>query len=73
VSKEIAEAYHKAGMPVTAGAPKGGKGLHTLRAHKAVINYLKKGVPRNEAWKRVIGGMGKNAVKKSHQRTTATD
>lgn len=69
MSEAIKKAYNKAGLSVKAGAPKGGKGIHTLRAHKAVIRYLKGGMSRNEAWKRVVGGMGKHAIKKPHRRT----
>lgn len=62
MSEAIKREYRKAGVK----APDG-KGIHTLRAHRAVIEYLKKGVPKDEAWKRVMGGMGRNAaVKKSH-------
>ena len=65
MSKRIKELYRKAGL-----TPPKGKGIHTERAHRAVIRYLKKGLSKEEAWKRVIGGMGKYAIKKSHQRTT---
>jgi len=64
MSKQIREVYKKAGI-----TPPKGKGLHTLRAHRAVISYLKKGMSKEEAWKRVMGGMGRNlVVKKSHWR-----
>lgn len=55
--KAVIEAYKKAGYK----PPKGGrKGKHKrLAAHKAVINYMKKGLSKNEAWKRVMGGFGK--------------
>jgi len=64
MSKNIIESYKKAGLN-----PPKGKGIHTLAAHKCVIQYLKKGVSKNEAWKRCMGGLGRNkAVKKSHWR-----
>lgn len=63
MSKAIKAAYKKAGLK----APKG-KGIHTLRAHKCVISYLKEGLSKDEAWKRCMGGMGRDAaVKKSHR------
>lgn len=71
MSKAIKQAYRKAGMSVKAGAPKGGKGIHTLAAHKCVINYLKRGFGREEAWKRCQGGLGKHAIKPSHRKETA--
>lgn len=64
MSKAIKELYRKAGLP----APNG-KGIHTTRAHRAVVRYLKQGMSKKEAWKRVMGGMGRDfAVKKSHRR-----
>lgn len=64
MSKTIRKAYKKAGLK----SPDG-KGIHTLRVHKCVIAYLKKGFGKNEAWKRCMGGMGaKYAVKKAHRR-----
>lgn len=57
--------YRNAGLT----PPKGNKHIHTLRAHKAVVNYMKKGLSKEEAWKRVQGGMGKYAINKSHRRT----
>lgn len=64
MSKEIIEEYRKAGL-----TPPKGKGLHTMRAHRAVIRYLKQGLSEKEAWKRVMGGMGPElAVKKTHRR-----
>lgn len=65
MSENIRREYRKAGLK----SPDG-KGIHTLAAHKAVIRYLKKGMSKDEAWKRVIGGMGKHAIKKAHRRTT---
>jgi len=59
MSENIRRMYRKAGMK-----PPNGKGLHTARAHRAVIWYMKKkGLSKSEAWKRVIGGMGKWAFK----------
>ncbi len=64
MSKAIRKAYRQAGL-----TPPKGKGIHTLRAHKCVIRYLKKGLSKDEAWKRCVGGLGRNlAVKKSHWR-----
>jgi hypothetical protein len=64
MSKQIREAYRKAGLK-----PPKGKGIHTLRAHECVIRYLKKGFSKDEAWQRCMGGLGRNrAVKKSHWR-----
>ncbi len=64
MSKTIRDAYKKAGLK-----PPKGKGVHTLQAHKCVIRYLKKGFSKEEAWKRCMGGLGRNkAVKKSHWR-----
>ncbi len=60
--RDIVNLYKKAGVT----PPKGGrKGKHkTKRAHKAVLRYMGKGLSKNEAWKRVVGGMGKHAFKK---------
>jgi hypothetical protein len=65
MSRRIRKMYRQAGLK-----PPDGKGIHTEDAHKAVIDYLKKGLSKDEAWKRVIGGMGKHAIKPSHRRTT---
>jgi len=63
VGKRIKQAYRKAGLT----APDG-KGIHTLRAHQCVIEYLKKGFSKDEAWQRCMGGLGRNrAVKKAHR------
>ena len=62
--KSVIAAYNKAGIT----PPKGGKEIHPMRAHKAVIAYIKKGLSKDEAWKRVVGGMGKNAINPSHRR-----
>ena len=62
MSKRIKSEYSKAGL-----SSPDGKGIHTLRAHKCVISYLKKGMSKDEAWKRCMGGLGRDkAVKKSH-------
>ena len=62
MSQAIKEKYRKAGLK-----PPDGKGIHTEQAHECVINYLKKGLSKDEAWKRCMGGLGRNlAVKKSH-------
>lgn len=50
--------------------PPKGKGVHTKSAHEAVIGYLKKGLSKDEAWERVVGGMGKHAINPEHRRTT---
>lgn len=73
MSEAIKRAYEKAGMSVTAGAPKGGKGIHTLAAHKCVIDYLSKGMDRDEAWKRCMGALGQHAIKPNHRRTPASE
>jgi len=68
MSQEIKDMYRNAGLK-----PPEGKGIHTKNAHKCVINYLKKGFSKDEAWKRCVGGMGaKNAIKKSHRRKKVT-
>lgn len=65
MSKAIKAEYKKAGI-----AAPDGKGIHTLRAHKCVISYLKKGLAKDEAWQRCMGGLGaKLAVKKAHRRS----
>lgn len=67
MSERIREIYRRAGQ-----TPPDGKGIHTERAHKAVVEYLKKGFSKNEAWKRVMGGMGPGlAVKAGHRRGLA--
>lgn len=64
MSKGIKRLYTKAGL-----TPPKGKGIHTKLAHECVVDYLKKGFSKNEAWKRCMGGLGKErAVKESHQR-----
>jgi len=64
MTEAIKRLYKKAGL-----SPPDGKGIHATRAHKAVIEYMKKGLSKKEAWKRVIGGMGKHAINPSHRRT----
>ena len=65
MSKKIMAMYKKAGV----SPPSPGKGIHTEAAHSCVINYRKKGMAKDEAWKRCMGGLGRNkAVKKSHWR-----
>jgi len=65
MSESIRQLYISAGL-----TPPRGKGLHTLRAHICVVSYLKKGLSKNEAWKRCVGGLGAGlAVKKAHRRT----
>lgn len=64
MSEAIKKLYRKAGL-----TPPKGRGVHTTKAHVAVINYLKKGFSKSEAWKRVVGGMKKHAIKPSHRRT----
>ena len=62
MSKAIKALYSKEGLK----APDG-KGVHTALAHACVVGYLKKGFSKDEAWKRCVGGLGRNkAVKKSH-------
>jgi len=64
MTKAIKKKYRKAGLK-----PPDGKGIHTAKAHECVINYRKKGMSKDEAWKRCMGGLGaKLAVKKSHRR-----
>lgn len=64
MSEAIRKAYKKAGQK-----PPNGKGIHTLRFHTCAIAYLKKGFSKDEAYKRCMGGIGRDlAVKKSHQR-----
>ena len=64
MSQDIKAMYRRAGVK-----PPDGKGIHTKRAHSCVVNYLKKGISKDEAWKRCMGGLGRNkAVKKSHWR-----
>lgn len=64
MSQKIKDLYRKAGI-----TPPEGKGIHTKRAHEAVVRYLKQGMSKDEAWKRIIGGMGRDlVVKKAHRR-----
>lgn len=69
MGKRIKSLYRRAGLK-----PPNGKGIHTEAAHKCVISYLKKGLVKDEAWKRCMGGVGaKRAVKKLHQRKKKYD
>ncbi len=64
MSKAIKAEYKKAGVE----APDG-KGIHTMRFHKCSIAYMKKGMNKNEAYKRCMGGIGRDlSVKKEHRR-----
>jgi len=63
MSREIKSLYRREGLK-----PPDGKGIHTKVAHQCVVNYLKKGFSKDEAWKRCMGGIGREkAVKKAHQ------
>jgi len=64
VSERIRKMYRAAGL-----TPPKGKGIHTVMAHRCVIEYLKKGLSKSEAWKRCVGALGKKAIKPSHRRT----
>lgn len=64
MTKEIKRMYKSAGVAVP-----GGRGIHTKVAHSCVINYLKKGMAKSEAWKRCVGALKEKAIKKSHRRT----
>lgn len=73
MSKAIMDMYRHSGVPESKWPkrnPDGtrGRGIHTRRAHQAVLQYLKKGMSKQEAWKRVQGGMGKYAIKPEHRR-----
>lgn len=74
MSKAIMDMYRDSGLSESKWPKKHGnrrgKGIHTRRAHKAVIRYMEQGLPKDEAWKRVMGGMGKHAIKPSHRKTT---
>jgi len=75
MSKAIINDYKRSGLPESKWPKKNasggrGKGIHTRKAHKAVIRYMQQGLSKNEAWKRTMGGMGKHAIKPSHRRTT---
>jgi hypothetical protein len=62
MSKAIKDLYTGAGL-----TPPEGKGIHTKRFHEIAVSYLKKGFSKEEAYKRAMGGLGRNlAVKKSH-------
>lgn len=64
MSKEIKKMYSSAGV-----AAPGGRGIHTKVAHSCVLNYLKKGFGKGEAWKRCMGALQEKAIKKPHRRT----
>ena len=62
MSEEIRKLYHKAWV-----SPPDGKGIHTKAFHECATNYMKKGLSKEEAYKRCMGGLGRDeAVKKSH-------
>ena len=63
--EEIRKLYEEAGL--LSQMPEG-KGMNTVAAHKCVISYLKKGVSKDEAWKRCVGGMGEKAITPEHRR-----
>lgn len=63
MTERIKNMYRRAGL-----RPPKGRGLHTERAHKQVIRYRKQGFSTQEAWKRVVGGMGRHAIKAGHRR-----
>jgi len=69
MSKTIRELYKKKGLDITAGAPKGGKGIHTYKAHDMVSSMIADGMDREKAWRITMSKLGKKAVKKSHQRS----
>jgi len=62
LSKEIRNMYRRAGL-----VPPDGKGIHTKLAHKIVIEYLKKGLSKDEAWKRAVGALRERAIKRAHR------
>jgi hypothetical protein len=69
MSQIIREVYEKAGVSMRKAGIKQGKGIHTKAAHECVAQYVKKGTGSSEAWKRCMGGLGRDkAVKKSHWR-----
>ena len=70
MSKGIKDLYRREGVSMREAGIKKGKGIHTKKAHSCVIEYIKKGFSSDEAWKRCIGGLGKKAIKKSHQRSS---
>ncbi len=62
MSERIRRIYQQAGQK-----PPDGKGIHTERFHRCVVDYLKKNLSYKEAAKRCMGGIGRNlAVNKSH-------
>ena len=61
MSKAILEMYRKAGIQIE------GKGIHTMKAHKMVIELIKQGYSKDKAWAIAMSKLGRNAaVKKSH-------
>lgn len=63
MSKAIMAEYKRAGV-----TPPKGKGQHTLVFHKCAVRYMKKGMEKSEAYKRCMGGLGRDAsVKKAHR------
>ena len=64
MSKKIKQMYRSAGV----AAPRG-RGIHTEVAHSCVLNYLKKGLGKGEAWKRCMGALQEKAIKKGHRKT----
>jgi hypothetical protein len=79
MSKDIMNVYRESGLPRSdwpkkhGSSGKRGRGIHTKRAHKAAVRYMKQGLSKSEAWKRVQGGMGKHAIKPGHRRTTKNE
>ena len=65
MSERIRRMYIEAGL-----TPPKGKGIHTVAAHKCVINYLKKGLSKSEAWKRCAGALREKAIRPEHRRKT---
>ena len=49
--------------------PKEGKGIHTYRFHECAVSYMKKGMDKNEAYKRCMGALGELAINPEHRRT----
>ena len=64
MSKKIRQMYRSGGV-----TPPDGKGIHTKAAHSCVINYLRKGLSKDNAWKRCMGALRVRAIKKAHRRT----
>lgn len=64
MSKKIKQMYRSAGI-----RPPDGKGIHTKAAHSCVVEYLRKGLSKDSAWKRCMGALKARAIKKAHRRT----